>query len=148
MYSVETYKFAEKRFLSWRYKDLTAYGKTIAGLKLYDAARAQWKGSWRLPTKTEFQELCEKCIWRWTTQGHHQGYHITGPNGNSIFLSAAGFRLNEKLFIDCSHCYYWSGTKDENYSNNAHNFYSDSSNLTWDKSSNRYYGFSVRPVTE
>lgn len=33
----------------------------------HDAARANWGGTWRMPTKTELEELENKCTWTWTT---------------------------------------------------------------------------------
>lgn len=58
-----------------------------------DAARANWGGSWRMPTMAEQDELRKKCKWKWTTQNGVNGYKVTSKkNGNSIFLPAAGFR--------------------------------------------------------
>ena len=45
------------------------YGKQmndIKGNSQYDAARANWGGTWRLPTGAELEELKNKCTWRWT----------------------------------------------------------------------------------
>ena len=52
-----------------------------------DAARANWGGSWRMPTNAEFQELIDKCTWTWTTVNGKEGYKVTSKqNGNIIFL--------------------------------------------------------------
>lgn len=42
------------------------------------------------PTADEFMELVEKCDW--LSENYHgmMGFRVTGPNGNSIFLPAAG----------------------------------------------------------
>ncbi|MCD8303544.1 MAG: hypothetical protein LUC86_01770, partial [Prevotellaceae bacterium] len=72
---------------------------SIAGNSSYDAARANWGGTWRLPTADEIDELIDKCDWEWTTRGGHAGYKVTGPNGNSIFLPAAGWRYGTSLYI-------------------------------------------------
>ena len=56
-----------------------------------DAATVNWGGSWRMSTDAEMTELREKCTWNWTTQNGVKGYKVVGPNGNSIFLPAAGF---------------------------------------------------------
>lgn len=69
---------------------------SIAGCYGYDAARANWSPAWRLPTKTEMQELCSKCVWTWTNIGGHNGCLVIGPNGNSIFLPAAGCRFTSQ----------------------------------------------------
>lgn len=44
--------------------------------------------SWRIPTATEANELLECCTWEWGVYNGVNGYQITGPNGNSIFLPA------------------------------------------------------------
>ena len=41
-----------------------------------------------LPTITQFRELVTECAWIWIDDG----YKVTGPNGNSITLPAAGYR--------------------------------------------------------
>lgn len=65
-------------------------GKTrITPTSGHDAPRENWGGSWRLPTTAEFEELSQKCSWKWDS--NKKGYKITGPNGNSIFLPALGY---------------------------------------------------------
>ena len=43
----------------------------------------------KLPTKEQMEELKDRCVWTWADKG----YKVTGPNGNSIFLPAAGDRI-------------------------------------------------------
>ena len=50
----------------------------------YDEAVSRFSN--KLPTKQQLEELKNKCTWRWTGDG----YDVMGPNGNSIFLPAAG----------------------------------------------------------
>lgn len=50
----------------------------------------QWGGDWRLPNIAEYQELLKVCQWQWTKVVNSQGYMVTGPNGNKLFLPAAG----------------------------------------------------------
>ncbi|MBR2618408.1 MAG: hypothetical protein IKC81_03780 [Paludibacteraceae bacterium] len=65
--------------------------KTVLEL-VDDAARYNWGGSWRMPTKAEQDELREQCTWAWTQKNGVQGYLVTSKkNGKSIFLPAAGF---------------------------------------------------------
>ena len=120
----------------------------IGGNSSYDVARYRWGGSWRLPTKAEFQELIDKCTWTWTTQGGHNGYKVTSKtNGKSIFLPAAGWRLGASPYRVGERGYYWSSTPNENTTDDAYSLYFNSSRLytNWDS---RYYGDSVRPVVE
>ena len=49
-----------------------------------DVAHMKWGGTWRLPTKAEFDESRNNCTWTWRTQGGHAGYKVTGKNGDSI----------------------------------------------------------------
>jgi hypothetical protein len=44
-----------------RYTDI---GNSISGTK-YDVAHVKWGGSWRMPTREEFVELCSKCTCTW-----------------------------------------------------------------------------------
>ena len=55
-----------------------------------DAAYVNWGPQWRMPTQGQQQELIENCTWTWTTINGVNGQLATGPNGNSIFLPAAG----------------------------------------------------------
>ena len=119
----------------------------IAGNSKYDAARANWGSTWRMPTKKEFKELKDQCIWTWTSQGGHSGYRVTSKtNGNSIFLPAAGCRNGKSLYNVGSYGHYWSAGP---YSNtNGCYLYFNSSYVYPQNYSNRAYGFSVRPVSE
>ena len=45
-------------------------------------------GRWRMPTVAEANELLESCTWEWGIYNGVNGYQVTGPNGNSIFLPA------------------------------------------------------------
>ena len=55
-----------------------------------DAARANWGGKWRMPTKEEYKELYEKCEWTQDSVNGVKGYRITskvpGYTDKSIFL--------------------------------------------------------------
>ena len=119
----------------------------IAGNSKYDAARANWGSTWRMPTKKEFQELKDQCIWTWTSQGGHSGYRVTSKtNGNSIFLPAAGWRSGKSLYYVGSNGLYWSAGP---YSNTyGCSLYFFSSYVNPQAYSGRANGFSVRPVSE
>ena len=119
----------------------------ISGDSRYDAARANWGGTWRLPTRMEIQELIDKCTWTWTSQGGRNGYRVTGPNGSSIFLPAAGFRGGSLLNDAGGYGCYWSSTPDGSDARSAcYLLFSGSGHvLRW---SLRIYGPSVRPVSD
>ncbi|MBR4929960.1 MAG: hypothetical protein IKZ00_04075, partial [Bacteroidaceae bacterium] len=56
-----------------------------------DAAFVNWGNKWRIPTADEQTELMEQCEWIWTKVNNTAGYQVVGPNGNHIFLPAAGY---------------------------------------------------------
>ncbi|MGN0237321.1 MAG: hypothetical protein ACI4AK_04455 [Lepagella sp.] len=99
---------------SYTDKNSQTYGESmgnIGGNSSYDVARANWGGSWRLPTEAEFQELVDKCTWTWTMQGGHKGYKVTSKiNGKSIFLPAAGWMIDTILDAAGESGFYWSST--------------------------------------
>lgn len=67
----------------------------------------------RVPTKEECQELLDKCTWTWTQMNGENGYKVTGKNGNSIFLPAAGFRDGTSVSGVGSDGNYWSSTAND-----------------------------------
>ena len=73
-----------------------------------DAAYVNWGPEWRMPTLEEIQELDENCTWQWTQRNGVNGRLVTGPNGNSIFLPAAGGRTRDIVFNSGGFAYYWS----------------------------------------
>ena len=126
------------------------YGKQMSDIKgnsQYDAAIANWGGTWRLPTKAELEELDNKCTWKWTTQNGVNGYKVTGPNGNSIFLPAAGGLAGSALYFAGEHAGYWSSTPYESNSNIAYILSLESSERHV-YGDGRLAGLSVRPVSE
>ena len=117
----------------------------IAGNVEFDAARANWGGSWRLPTEAECEELLNNCQWTFITMGNHNGYKVIGPNGNYIFLPAAGYRYKASIKDSGFEGNYWSSSP----------YDSNSSSELWFSSSSHYlsgcdrgYGLSVRAVTD
>ena len=112
----------------------------------YDAATANWGGSWRMPTKNELNELINNCTWTWTTQNGVNGYNVEGPNGNSIFLPSAGYRFGSSAGSGGGG-YYWSSAPFESNDFRAYNLILYGGYPLMDYSS-RYYGQSVRPVLE
>ena len=119
----------------------------IKGNSQYDAARSNWGGTWRLPTKAELEELKNKCTWLRTAQNGVKGYKVTGPNGNSIFLPAAGERYGSSLSLAGDHGRYWSSTPHESSSYSAYYLFFGSGS-PFVSSGDRNVGRSVRPVAE
>jgi hypothetical protein len=119
----------------------------------YDMARAKWGGNWRLPTETELRELVNSCTWTWTTQNGVNGMKVTGTNGNSIFLPAAGHRSGTDM-IDVGMAGYWSDKLFDLYfdlyhsNGDAYYLYFDNNYSQGVTDNYRYCGYSVRPVVK
>ncbi|MBR0333702.1 MAG: InlB B-repeat-containing protein, partial [Bacteroidales bacterium] len=111
-----------------------------------DAARANWGGSWRMPTKAEQDELQDNCIWTWTTQNGVNGCKVTSKtNGNSIFLPAAGYRGSASVLNGGSDGLYWSSSLYEGNPSYAYTLYFNSG-YEYCRSYGRNYGHKVRAV--
>ena len=122
----------------------TVDGKTVLDLE-DDAAYVNMGAEWRMPTAAEQKELWNNCTWTWTTQNGVKGYKVTGNNGNSIFLPAAGYRYDSDLYYTGFYGDYWSSSSHESYSSHAYNLNFDSDNYVW-SDIDRYFGHSVRAV--
>ena len=77
-----------------------------------DAANAILGEGFRLPTIKQLRELITERSHEWTEVGGVNGVKVTGPNGNTIFLPAAGFRneFNGSIAFVGSDGYYWSAS--------------------------------------
>lgn len=119
---------------------------SICGNAAYDIARSKWGGAWKLPSEENIKELVTKCKWKYTTINNREGYIVTGPNGNHIFLPIAGWRVGEgKVRTILS--LYWSGTHYVCHGNKKASYclmINDSQHMKYVKE--RYWGQSVRPV--
>ena len=97
------------------------------------------------PTYDQVEELIFDCRSVWTTLNGVNGRLFTGPNGGQVFLPAAGRRWYGELDQVGSWGYYWSGTPNEIYHNDAHGLGFDSGGVG--RIGNyRSHGLSVRPV--
>ena len=119
-------------------------GKTSLELE-DDAAFVNMGSEWRMPTYAEVQELYYKCSWVWTTQNGVQGYKVTGPNGKTIILPAAGWNSENGLESEGSFGCYWSSSLYEYYSYYSSVLFFDSAYYNH-SSISRFYGNTVRAV--
>lgn len=87
----------------WKAMNEVNEADTVYDFFTYDEAMDRFGTS--LPTKEQCEELKAECQWSWTGSG----YNVTGPNGNSITLPAAGCLFNGSVDVD-SRGYYWSST--------------------------------------
>lgn len=69
-----------------------------------------FEGKATMPTIAEFEELFALCTREWTEVEGVAGYKFTGPNGNSIFMPAAGSRTQAAVTGAGAEGYYLSGS--------------------------------------
>ncbi len=113
----------EKDWYSWSYykfgnskSTLTKYNLTDGMNTLQsedDAATMLWGGSWRIPTREEWQELVDNCDVDFAaTENGYPGVRFTskvpGYEDKSIFLCAAGCIQDEYHLNDVTLSSYWS----------------------------------------
>ena len=109
-----------------------------------DAATVNWSSSWHMPSKVQLQELVDNCTWTWTTRNGVNGHLVTGPNGNSMFLPAAGQRVYSSSYDVGTEGNYWSQTL-SSFSNRAVVLTVDAENRKF-YAGYRDYGNTVRAV--
>lgn len=81
----------------------------ISGSK-YDAAKVNWGGSWRMPTKSEFENLCYYTKTKKCTYKGVKGVLFIASNGNGLFLPAAGYKIDYDLEDEGLIVKYWTST--------------------------------------
>lgn len=89
-----------------------------------DAATLSWGKGARIPTPEEWKELKDNTTQKWITFDGISGMLFTGSNGNSIFLPAAGFRLDGEL-IGPSLGIYWSSSLHTGFPERGWSFHYD-----------------------
>lgn len=99
-----------------------------------------------MPTKEELDELVNRCKWEWTAMNGKNGYKVTGPNGKSVFLSAAGGRFHASIGGTGEIGSYWSATVAYGGANAGSLYFDDGHHgPDWDR---KYRARPVRAVSE
>ena len=119
-----------------------------------DAATIQWGNLWKLPTVEQIQELRKKCTWSWFQYKGMSGAKVIGPNGNSIFLPAAGYKnaLTGNTWPENYYAQYGSGGRNSNWKTSFVIWFHQDENKSNGLSflyvnEYTYYKSSIRPVT-
>lgn len=154
-YNFASYKWCNGSSITLtKYNTKSSFGTVVDNKTvleyLDDVASVKLGGKWRMPTDAEWTELRTKCKWTWTTNYNGTGVSgriVTAPNGNSIFLPAAGCRADTRLSSAGSYGYYWSSSLYTDHPNGAWYVYFYYGEVG-SSSPGRDYGHSVRPVTE
>ena len=154
------YNWANYPFMEAGYSDaghITKYNstdgkETFADYEYVDdAARQRWGSTWRTPTDSEWNNLFSYNTKSWVDDYMGTGVSgllVTSDAGNSIFLPAAGQRLNGDLSSAGTSGYYWSSHCAADYNKFDEAYYM----FIKDGSSGimnlfRYLGMSIRPVS-
>lgn len=133
IFDVNNYIYANNAF------DHHYIGEDISGT-YYDAAYVKWGSSARMPTKSEADELKEKCTWKRAKYKGIEGYFVIGPNKNSIFIPQTGNGGVDGIKGQGDYGYYWSSTVCDEL--NAYVF------VTSDQITRRAFGCTIRPVSD
>ena len=130
-----------------------------------DAATALLGSGWRMPTSAEFQDLYDACggtetptaggSTSTTEKGVYWCDNYDGVKGllfcdgtNQLFFPAASSGDGTSLDDAGSDGFYWSSSLYTDYTDDAYRLYFLSDYVNPQGYSDRYYGFSVRPVKE
>ena len=145
IYSWNTYKwFKTKLLLPKMRKYGTVDNKSDLDFQ-DDAAYVNWGCEWCMPSLEQIKELKEQCKWEWTNYKGKNGCIITGSNGNTLFLPAAGYRSGTSLIDVGKTGGYWQRSRHSSFSSNAYFLRFRSGCFECDGDF-RFYGSSVRPV--
>lgn len=129
-----TYDWSTYIYCNGDYDQLTKYctdseygnngftdNKTV--LEAMDDAATQVLGNGaRIPTREEWNELRNNTTAEWTTQNGVNGRRFTGPNGQSLFLPAAGGHWNDFWYDAGTYGRYWSASLFTDYPYGAWGF--------------------------
>lgn len=127
-YSLSTYQYASNAISL----------SDISGTQ-YDAARVNWGGEWRMPSRNEVAELTSNCSRKDTTINGQSGLLLRGANGNYIFIPCAGHWCNSEVMELTGKGFWTSTATGSRYAYRAWEW-------TYISFSEREQGFQIRPV--
>ena len=122
-------------------------GKTILEAS-DDAAAANWGGQWHMPTRADFQALCDAVNTAWTQVNDVYGMLCTDKKDRSktLFFPAAGYCDDGSVEDVGGYGSYWCSSLDTDYMKFAYRLDFSSDDAYWGGSASRFFGKSVRPV--
>lgn len=135
----DNYWISNYAYYNNKTKDYTDIGNNIAGTS-YDAATVNLGKGWRMPTKSEIEELVSRCTWKWEQINGINGFLVSG-NGNMIFIPA----LKSDVGLNFSNAVVllWSST--EALNSYSHYLEGDPDRIDM-HFYQKYYGLPIRPV--
>ena len=111
-------------------------------------AAANWGNGWGMPSKEQWEELNENTESTWTTRNGVNGRLFTANNGNSLFLPASGYCLDDEFYHSGYWGFYWSSSLYTVDPNHARYFLFHRGNKYVMGHNVRSGGLSVRAVRE
>ena len=148
MYSMQNYKYHDG---SSSKRGYTKNFWTISGTE-YDVAHVTWGNGWQMPKHTQFKELINNCIFEFITINGISGAKFIGPNGNAIFLPAAGCGFSDEVDgVNDKGCYSLGQMPSCDVGGGSIDYVLFKSNGFCEYiyyNGRRYNGFSIRPVKE
>jgi hypothetical protein len=135
-------------------RGMTKYNKTDRLVTLEsadDAARANWGGSWRIPTTAEYDALSASTTSAWTSS--YEGSGVAGlvltdkeNSSKKLFFPACGYCLEGSADEVGSDGLYWSSSIYGSSVQYAYYLYFGNGYVYWHYFTNRFLGFPVRGV--
>lgn len=157
-FDLDSYKWGNGRTIPYtKYCIVSSNGivdnKVVLDLE-DDAAHVNWAGNWRMPTTEECIELFSYTTHTWTSVNGINGCLLTSKsNGNTIFLPAAGKRIDlstesPKVSSQGDVGVYWSSSlyQTTTHSHSAYDVQFQSYRAYSQYRAGRAEGLSVRPV--
>lgn len=121
-------------------------GSDISGSEDYDVARKNLGSPWRMPTVSEASELINKCSWSRSTLNNVAGFVVKGPNGNTIFIPAAGSNVEGTVYSG-SYANLWSSEPNSPTDYMCYRIFANQSGAEVSTFPG-FYGCTVRPVCD
>ena len=144
-------EISTKNTYDWATYNYTDFSRITLDV-IHDVAYQEWGKDWCLPTLEQCQELYDKCKWKWTTLNGKNGYLLTGPNGNTLFLPAGGWKQLHSGRAG-SFGFYWTSTiyqtRTDGFMGGGSNAYClafNSEEILSDYYGARCYGCTIRAV--
>ncbi len=119
-------------------------GSDISGSEYYDVARKELGEPWRMPRVSELRELVNNCSWSRTTMNGVAGYMVTGPNGNQMFIPAAGSNVEGTVYSG-NYANLWSSEPASPYDYFCYRLYANQNGIEVSTFPG-FYGNTIRPV--
>ena len=132
----------------WSKYNNTDFYTTVTLAAEDDAAAVNWGGSWRMPTKAEYETLLKECEDKNDNAEEH-GVNVVMIERDvykKLYFPKAGYGINRDLSFIGTKYRYWTSTQSNGNPRAAYDFVK----LDWMESTTEYRrsGSSIRPVSD